>query len=954
MIEGSGKTLASMESESDGVRRVLIVDDDLDFAETIADILEPMGYEVALAHSSAEACEAAKDFPAAVALLDIRLGSTESGIQLIGKLKDIRPKVMCIMMTGFAALETAIQALKDGAYDYLRKPVSPADLFATLGRCFGTVELVEAKHQADEALQVRNQELDTLNRRMREVVKSAQRLTACQTLDELGPLMLKEFAEAMDARGGSLFLVEENHLQRMHFQGQDYVPERLDFPLQENSIFWYAFRDCEALLITDLNQNPKYARSGWKGYEDNSILVFPILDHEQRICALLSMHDKKTPPFTEQDKELGKILASLCAELLRSMQATEALVEEERRFREMADLLPAIVYEIGLDREFSFINEQAVAITGYSREELNNGFQAIDLFCEEDRPRLRENMVRLLEGEELGNNDYTLQCKNGDTIQVLARSAPVFRGGKVVGIRGFIFDISDRIHAERHRAQLAMAVDQAAEVILILDGEERIQYINPVYHFLTGIKPSERLGMKIRDILSEDHNEDFFESVWDTLHEGNIWAGRLDTRRENGSTYESEATISPLRNDQGEIVNYVAILRDISHETTLEKRLRQAEKLEAIGTLAGGIAHDFNNILSPIIGFTEIVREDLPIQGESRRNLDKVLNACYMARELVRRILTFSRQAEAERKPVEVKQVLKEALKLLRPSIPSTIAIRTDFDNASGSVYADPTQIHQVIMNLCTNAYQAMQDKAGTLTIRLLNQFPSEEVLAEHPKLQPGRDHIVLVVQDTGMGMTKNTLDRIFDPFFSTKEMGKGTGLGLATVHGIVMEMGGEITVQSEVERGTTITVYMPRYDIDEKRKERKAETTPIGSRERILFVDDEEMILQLGEKMLSRLGYQVEVCTGSKAGLDRFGESPQDFDLVITDQTMPGMTGQDLAARLKTIRPDIPIILITGFSSVLDMDHLGELGISKIVHKPFTRNDIGNAIQTVLHGSKN
>lgn len=930
------------------VRKVLIVDDDVDFAETVADILEHTGYDIRLAHSISEATETAQRFTAQVALLDIRLGSTESGIQLISALKEIQPKIMCIMMTGFAALDTAIQALKDGAYDYLRKPVSPDDLFATLNRCFETVELIQAKETSDRKLQQRNQDLDSLNNRMRGIVNAARRFTACRELEELSPMIVEEFIDLMQARGGSLFLVHQNTLERLYSTGSDHVPKRIDFPLPQRSVFHRVYSSAKPLLIEDIAGDEECIGSGWQGYEDGSLLVFPILNHQDEVRGLVSLHSKKDAPFTSQDRELGIVLCSLSAEVLFSLQAARALSEEERRFRELADLLPAVVFEIDPESKFTFINRRAAELTGYSEDEFKSGFEAAQLVHEGQRERLLDMFKAVMRGESKGNDDFTLISKDGRKIQVLVNCATIYHNNRISGVRGFLFDISERIEAERRRAQLATAVDQAAEVMLIMDRRGAITYINPVYHFLTGIKQTEAIGAHLQDVLANVHNEDFFESVWDTLRGGKIWAGRLNTKKKDGTDYESEATISPLRNDQGEIINFVAVLRDISHETSLEKRLRQAEKLEAIGTLAGGIAHDFNNILSPIIGFTEIVREEIRDNEDAYRNLEKVLNACHMARELVRRILTFSRQAESERKPVKVAKEVQEALKLLRPSIPSTVDIRADINRHDASVYADPTELHQVIMNLCTNAYQAMQG-GGIMSLRLFNCMPSPDIIVQHPRLQMNHEHVVLEVADTGVGMPKSTLDRIFDPFFSTKEMGKGTGLGLATVHGIVMEMGGDIDVQSEPGKGTRISVYMPRYDMDDHSIERVEDHTPSGGMERILFVDDEVMILQLGEKMLTRLGYSVEICTGSSNALKRFREGPNDFDLVITDQTMPGITGQELAGKIKQIRSDIPIILITGFSSVLDLEQLNHLGISQIVHKPFTRNDIGSAIKSVL-----
>lgn len=379
----------------------------------------------------------------------------------------------------------------------------------------------------------------------------------------------------------------------------------------------------------------------------------------------------------------------------------------------------------------------------------------------------------------------------------------------------------------------------------------------------------------------------------------------------------------------------------------LETRLRQAQKLETIGTLAGGIAHDFNNILTPIFGYLALVQQDMSIESSTREKLEHVDKAAKRARDLVQQILVFSRQVEQERRPVQVHILVKEALKLLKATLPSTIEMRQNIDIGSGQVLADPTQIHQVLMNLCTNAYHAMHESGGVLEVNLSSIGVDTEFASLHPNLQVG-PHIRIAVSDTGHGMDNETVEHIFEPFYTTKEVGEGTGLGLSVVHGIVVSLGGEITVYSDPGKGTTFLVYLPQVGSEVEQEDLRDETILEGS-ERILFVDDEYMITQLGKEMLTGFGYDVTVKTVSTEALEEFRTHPDDFDLVITDQTMPVMTGIKLAGELLSIRPDIPIILTSGFNEAITTEKIKEVGIRKFVLKPFYSPEFSRIIRQVL-----
>jgi signal transduction histidine kinase/ActR/RegA family two-component response regulator len=399
--------------------------------------------------------------------------------------------------------------------------------------------------------------------------------------------------------------------------------------------------------------------------------------------------------------------------------------------------------------------------------------------------------------------------------------------------------------------------------------------------------------------------------------------------------------------------NQNEILEEMVEERTqalakYERQLQQVLKIQAIGTLAGGIAHDFNNILFPIMGYTELTMDEVSEDSVAHKNLEEILKAANRAKGLVQQILTFSRQSGQERKPVKVQYIIKEALNLLRASIPASIEIIHNIDNDCNPVMGDATQIHQVIMNLCTNAYQAMQDKGGKLEVILSEVDIGYEETIEKIGMQPGK-HLQLTVKDEGCGMDASVLERIFEPYYTTKEQGKGTGLGLSVIHGIIKNHGGDITVASSPRKGTTFQVYLPLIEDADGVTEFEPSNGAAKGNERILLIDDEEQIISMEQQMLENLGYQVTARTDSVEALDEFAKQPQNYDLVITDMTMPHMSGDELAQKLLDIKPDIPVILCTGFNEDITEEKALSMGIQKFVMKPVIKNDLATTIRTVL-----
>jgi PAS domain S-box-containing protein len=501
--------------------------------------------------------------------------------------------------------------------------------------------------------------------------------------------------------------------------------------------------------------------------------------------------------------------------------------------------------------------------------------------------------------------------------------------------------------ADQERNRLTSVVDQATETIIITDPQGTICYVNPAFERVSGFRKEEVLNRNARILKSGMHDGRYYSGIRKTLERGETWSGRLINRRKDGTLFEEEGTISPVRDESGKIINYVAVKRDVTQEVALEKQLRQAQKMEALGTLAGGIAHDFNNILAAILGYAELSMGSQSLDERLRNNLEQVIKAGKRARDLVQQILAFSRQSEQERKPVQLGSVIQEVLALLRASLPTTIDIRFKGERQNGLVMADPTQIHQLLMNLCSNAAYAMNEKGGSLHVELSTNRVGAHGFRMSGELSPG-SYVRLTVRDTGHGIPPALLDRIFDPYFTTKEKGTGTGLGLAVVHGIVKSHDGAIAVESELGKGTSFHVFLPVIEASSS-SARDEEDAPSGGSERILLVDDEDTLVELGSMMLEGMGYKVNGQTSSLEALDLFRQDPRGFDLVITDLTMPQMTGLELAQELLRIRPDLPIILCTGYSENLMPQSTRAMGVRELMTKPFLVRDLARTIRNAL-----
>lgn len=480
-------------------------------------------------------------------------------------------------------------------------------------------------------------------------------------------------------------------------------------------------------------------------------------------------------------------------------------------------------------------------------------------------------------------------------------------------------------------ANLRRIITSNADAIVIVDKSNNVRFINPAAENLFGRKSDDWLGKPFGFHLKPEDVSEF------------------KITRDNGGDVIAEMRTVEI--DWEDKPAFLSSVRDITERRNLESHFRRSQKMEALGTLAGGIAHDFNNLLGVIVGNADLALLDVEDIHPSHKNLVKIRKACLRARDLVRQILTFSRQSERELQPLKLGPIVKESIQLLRASIPSNIEIRHDIDVQSDTINGDPTQINQILLNLCSNAAHAMRDDGGVLEIHLSEITLDPLDVRAFQNLYPGR-YAKLTVSDSGHGIKPEIADRIFDPFFTTKRVGEGTGLGLSVVHGIVTNYGGEIEVRSELGNGTTFDLYFPLNDEPAGKEKSEDKRLPVG-KERILFVDDERELVTALSSGLESLGYEVVPTLGPLDALDAFRAKPDGFDLVITDMTMPKMTGDRLAIEMMKIKPEIPVILCTGYSELINEDQAKKLGLKALIMKPILLQEMAMTIREIL-GSGN
>ena len=646
----------------------------------------------------------------------------------------------------------------------------------------------------------------------------------------------------------------------------------------------------------------------------------------------------------------------ICRDISQRKQAEEALRASEEALRKAQSLLLATQrmaklggWEYDVERQRLTWTDEVYRIHELSKDfDCNDPKTNFSFYAPEDQKRIFRAFFNCVEKGVPYDLELKLVGARGTRKWVRTAAQAERRDNKIIRVYGNIMDITEAKYIHAERDLLATAIAQVGEVLIITDPDGIIRYTNPAFESVTGFSRDETLGQTPRLLKSGKHDLTFYQNLWQTINKGKIWSGRLINKRKNGELYSEDCTITPVIDATGQIINYVAVKRDISETLRLESQFQQAQKMESVGRLAGGVAHDYNNILSVVIGYSELalqqIRQDDPLYGD----LHQILKAAERSRDITRQLLAFARKQTITPEVLDLNAAIEGMLRILRRLIGEDIDLAWMPGGNLWPLKIDPSQVDQILANLCVNARDAISG-VGRLTIKTENIALGEQDCLHIPGAEAG-DYLLLTVRDDGSGMSSETLENIFEPFFTTKEVGKGTGLGLATVYGIVKQNNGFIDVESEVGKGTVFKLYFPRHYTPADSIASKDQTAPVkGNNELILLVEDDEGVLMLAHRMLLHLGYQVLVADSPGNALDLASEHGDDIQLLLTDVVMPEMNGRELVERLQASNPKLKVLFMSGYSADV-IAHRGVLdkGVN-FIHKPFSTLDMSIALRRVL-----
>ncbi len=624
--------------------------------------------------------------------------------------------------------------------------------------------------------------------------------------------------------------------------------------------------------------------------------------------------------------------------------AETALVDSENRYRNLVENMDEIVFALDASGDFTFISPTVERFSGAPPERFV-GRHFSEFVHPDDLSGLTDSMERALNGHP-ESHEFRVLHADGRALHVHASGYPLVQGKRTIGLSGIMADITERRESEQSLQRLSTAIDQTGEAVVITGADGDIVYVNPAFENITGYSREEIVGEQLAILDGGEQDNAHVREMWEAVEAGQTWQGRISNRRKDGELLEEDVTVSPVRDAEGRIVNYVRVSHDTTQQTAMDNRLRQGQKMEAIGRLASGVAHDFNNLLTVITNCAELMESDVRESERSMALLSEISGAANRAAELTGRLLTFGKKADIRPSLTDLSEVVRETARLLRRVLTETIDLRMAPDPEVSPVMADRGQIEQILLNLATNARDAMPD-GGTLAIETRNVSFTKRSSNRPVDLAPG-EYVSLTTTDTGAGMDEETAARIFEPFFSTKG-DSGTGLGLATVYGIVTQHGGHIWCESRLGRGTTFSICLPAAEDRPAAPEPTQAAEVVGGTEVILVVEDEPAILTVASKLLEHHGYTVLQAVSGEKALEVAASHDGRIHLLLTDVVMPDRSGPELATLLLESRPDIAVVYTSGYADDLISDHgLLKPGIS-FLHKPYNLHELLGMIRSAL-----
>ncbi len=636
---------------------------------------------------------------------------------------------------------------------------------------------------------------------------------------------------------------------------------------------------------------------------------------------------------------------TLVREAAERQQAQLALQQSEEKYRNVVERANDGIV-ILQDARIVYVNGRLAKMAGYAPEEMI-GTPFTNYVHPDEMRALAENYQRRIAGKDVKPvYDTVLVNRQGARIFAELNAGLIAYQGRPADLI-IIRDIGERKNAEVEHTRLAMAVEQTTDAVIITNTLGAIQYVNPAFERISGYSRAEVLGKNPKILKSDRQDPSAFREMWGAISKGRAWRGRLVNRKKDGSTFVCDVIITPTRNESGDVINFVSVQRDVTRELQMEEQYLQAQKMESIGRLAGGIAHDFNNIMTAVLGFGSMILDQLSDGHPMRHAVEQIVSAGERATNLTRQLLTFSRRQVTEVKILDLNAVIMDMYQLLRRALGEDVELITQFDEHNGSVKADVGLMQQVVMNLAINARDAMP-QGGQLKISTSHRALDQRFCQSRVGLKPG-DYVLLSLRDTGVGMSKEVLAHVFEPFFTTKPKGQGTGLGLATVYGIVQQCGGHIEIESEVGRGTEVKVWLPRIEPSEETIPVELEEKAQKGTETILVVEDEDLVRDLTVHILKSLGYRVIEAKNGREALEIVRADRMPIDLVLTDVVMPQMGGPEMAQQLLKLKPKTRVLFTSGFAENVFMERGMVVPHTDLIQKPYTREILAQRIRQAL-----
>ena len=652
----------------------------------------------------------------------------------------------------------------------------------------------------------------------------------------------------------------------------------------------------------------------------------------------------------ELNAQLEKKLDELNAKTLEVEKSEERNRDLARELTSLINNVPGVIYRGYRDWSLSFIGAEVEPVTGYSPDKFTSGTVGWKQIIHPDDMEQVKEVFRKAEKEKTDTLrvEYRIRNKDGGIRWLADRRQLTYDAeGNFARVDGLLLDITERKRSEEAHTRLGMAVDQAAEGIVITDTEGRIEYVNPSFERITGYPQKEAVGQNMRILKSGKQDEMFYRNMWETISRGEVWRGHFINKKKDGTLYEEETIISPVRNASGKIINFVAGKRDITRDVMLQKQVQTAQRMESVGTLAGGIAHDFNNVLTVIIGYGEMLKLRIANDPKAVSDLDEILRGAERASVLTRQLLTFARRQVVEPVNLDLNEVMTDLVKLIRKVTREDIEIKTFPAECPVMIRADCGQVEQVLMNLCLNARDAMPE-GGQLVIETGVTLLEEGYLKQYPYMKAGR-YAVVSVSDTGVGMDEKTRERIFEPFFTTKGTDKGTGLGLAMVYGIVKQHNGFIHLYSEPGEGTTFRVHFPEVDAPADAKVIASQGVAHGGSETILLAEDNESVRHLIEQTLISYGYRVLIACDGEEALDIFRRHGKEIAMVVLDVVMPKKGGKQAYDEMIRTIPELKVLFLSGYSANAIHESFVLLPGLSFLQKPFGPDVLARKVREVL-----